>query len=157
MPDGKGSMSITMMMKKGNVSESTTTPCIPLGITAYSYPSRSRYASLFKLRRDDYKGWARGLRAAGYATDRRYPQKLISFIDRYQLYKYDKEVLAEGYPAQKARSSYDYKVHVVEKGDTLYSLSRKYYVPVDELMELNSMEDSTLSVGQKLKIKTEKK
>ena len=118
--------------------------------------SRSRYAALFRLRRDDYKGWARGLKAAGYATDRRYPQKLISFIERYQLYKFDREVLAEGYPAQKAPPTFDHKIHVVVKGDTLYSLSRKYFVSVEELMELNSMKDSSLSIGQKLKIKTEK-
>ncbi|MEX0290057.1 MAG: glucosaminidase domain-containing protein [Flavobacteriaceae bacterium] len=118
--------------------------------------SRSRYASLFRLRRDDYKGWAKGLRAAGYATDRRYPQKLISFIERYELYKFDRQVLEEGYPVQKEPAVYDHKIHIVAKGDTLYSLSRKYFVSVEELMELNSMKDSTLSIGQKLKIKTEK-
>ena len=118
--------------------------------------SRSRYSALFRLRRDDYKGWARGLKAAGYATDKRYPQKLISFIERYELFKYDKEVLAEGYPAQKARLSYNDHVHVVTQGDTLYSLSKKYFVTVDEIMELNSMKNSNLSVGQELKIKSEK-
>ena len=118
--------------------------------------SRSRYSALFRLRRDDYKGWARGLKAAGYATDKRYPQKLISFIERYGLSKYDKEVLAEGYPAQKARLSYNDHVHVVAQGDTLYSLSRKYFITVDEIMELNSMKNSDLSVGQEIRIKTEK-
>src|SRR5690606_1187377 len=39
--------------------------------------SRSRYAFLFHLKKDDYKAWAKGLREAGYATDRHYPQKLI--------------------------------------------------------------------------------
>jgi len=118
--------------------------------------SRSRYSALFRLRRDDYKGWARGLKAAGYATDKRYPQKLISFIERYQLYKYDDKVLAQGYPPQKAGVSYSDHVHVVTRGDTLYSLSRKYFITVDEIMELNSMENSNLSVGQELRIKTEK-
>jgi len=118
--------------------------------------SRSRYASLFNLRKDNYKAWARGLKAAGYATDRRYPQKLISFIERYQLYNYDREVLKQEYSIQKAPKTYDYKVHVVEKGDTLYSISRRYLVPVEELMELNSMDNSSLSIGQELKIKSEK-
>lgn len=118
--------------------------------------SRARYAALFRLRRDDYKGWARGLRAAGYATDKRYPQKLISFIERYELFKYDQEVLAEGYPAQDSLLSYNDHVHIVTQGDTLYSLSRKYFVTIDEIMELNSMKNSNLSVGQALKIKTEK-
>jgi len=118
--------------------------------------SRARYASLFELRRDDYKGWAKGLKKAGYATDNRYPQKLISFIDRYQLYKYDREVLAEGYLVQAEPKKYNYKKHVVQKGDTLYSISRTYFISVDELMKLNDMNSSNLSVGQELKIKSER-
>lgn len=49
-----------------------------------------RYESLFKLKRTDYKGWARGLRQAGYATNPKYPAKLIDLIERYKLYTYDK-------------------------------------------------------------------
>ncbi len=49
----------------------------------------SRYSSLFRLKKDDYKGWAKGLKKAGYAEDPAYPQKLISLIERYELYKYD--------------------------------------------------------------------
>lgn len=48
-----------------------------------------RYASLFDLRRDDYKGWAKGLKKAGYATNPKYPQLLINLIERYNLDKYD--------------------------------------------------------------------
>jgi LysM repeat protein len=43
--------------------------------------------------------------------------------------------------------------HTVEKGDTLYSISRKYNVKVDAIKELNKLSDNTLSVGQKLRIK----
>ena len=43
---------------------------------------RSRYQDLFKLRKDDYKGWARGLKKAGYATDPKYPDKLIAIIEK---------------------------------------------------------------------------
>jgi flagellum-specific peptidoglycan hydrolase FlgJ len=50
---------------------------------------RSHYASLFKLKVTDYKGWAKGLRKAGYATDPSYPSKLIELIERYKLYRYD--------------------------------------------------------------------
>ena len=35
--------------------------------------SRARYAFLFDLRHDDYRAWAKGLKDAGYATDRKYP------------------------------------------------------------------------------------
>lgn len=118
--------------------------------------SRARYASLFDLRRDDYKGWAKGLKQAGYATDKAYPQKLISFIERYQLYKYDQQVLGQGYMVKAEPKTYDYKMHVVKKGDTLYSISRTYYITVDEIMELNGMNSSNLSIGQELKVKSER-
>ncbi len=118
--------------------------------------SRSRYASLFRLRRDNYKGWAKGLKAAGYATDRKYPQKLISFIERYQLFLYDREVIREGYAVYPAKKDYDYKLHIVERGDTLYSISKRYLMPLEDLMELNNMNDSNISVGQELRIRTEK-
>lgn len=50
---------------------------------------RKRYAALFELKITDYKGWAKGLKAAGYATDPKYPDKLIGLIERYELYKLD--------------------------------------------------------------------
>jgi len=53
--------------------------------------NKKRYSKLFKLKITDYKGWAKGLRKAGYATDPKYPKKLISIIERYELYKYDKK------------------------------------------------------------------
>lgn len=52
---------------------------------------RSRYAALFKLNITDYKGWAHGLKKAGYATNPRYAYQLIDIIERYDLYKYDKK------------------------------------------------------------------
>ena len=50
---------------------------------------RDRYSSLFKLNRKDYKGWAIGLKAAGYATDPKYADKLISLIERFKLTRFD--------------------------------------------------------------------
>lgn len=51
---------------------------------------RDRYAFLFDLGVEDYKGWAHGLKKAGYATDPHYAQRLIKIIEDYQLYKYDR-------------------------------------------------------------------
>ena len=48
-----------------------------------------RYTSLFDLDPTDYKGWARGLKKAGYATDPAYAEKLIKIIEDYRLYEYD--------------------------------------------------------------------
>lgn len=50
---------------------------------------RPRYAHLFSLPRTDYKGWAKGLKAAGYATNPAYAQHLITLIERYDLMQYD--------------------------------------------------------------------
>ncbi|MBC6994220.1 LysM peptidoglycan-binding domain-containing protein [Neolewinella lacunae] len=53
-------------------------------------PAKSfRYGFLFRLDPRDYKGWANGLRQAGYATNPRYPELLIGIIERYNLQQYD--------------------------------------------------------------------
>ena len=51
---------------------------------------RDRYKFLFDLKTTDYKGWAYGLKKAGYATDPHYPAKLIKYIEDYKLYEYDR-------------------------------------------------------------------
>lgn len=57
---------------------------------------RSRYAFLFELDADDYKGWAKGLKKAGYATNPKYPALLIKIIEDNNLVAIDAEVMAEG-------------------------------------------------------------
>lgn len=106
---------------------------------------RKRYSKLFDLEKDDYQGWAKGLRAAGYATDRKYPNKLISLIERYQLYRFDADVLGKEITTNDK--------HSVIKGDTLYSISKRYNISVTELKELNSLEDNNLFIGQILFVK----
>jgi flagellum-specific peptidoglycan hydrolase FlgJ len=111
---------------------------------------RGRYASLFKLDKDDYKGWANGLRRAGYATDKRYPQKLISIIERYELYKFDGRISKK----KRAKKNIEY---TVVKGDTLYSISRKYNITVIELQSINGLKGTEISIGQILNINTREK
>ncbi len=48
-----------------------------------------RYKHLLLLPRTDYRNWAHGLKAAGYATDPKYGEKLINIIESLQLYRYD--------------------------------------------------------------------
>lgn len=55
---------------------------------------QDRYKSLFELDPTDYKGWARGLKKAGYATDPKYADKLIKVIEDYGLYRYDTDQAA---------------------------------------------------------------
>jgi flagellum-specific peptidoglycan hydrolase FlgJ len=115
---------------------------------------RRRYAALFELDRDDYEGWAKGLREAGYATDRQYPNKLIDLIERYQLNEYDAEVMGNSKRiANDSRTiivKANGKSHMVQKGDTLYSIARLYNTTVEALQKNNNLEDSNISIGQQL-------
>lgn len=108
---------------------------------------RSRYQDLFKLRKDDYKGWAKGLRKAGYATDPRYPEKLIGIVERYSLQDYDSQVLGTRVNKQQPD---DTKIgtYSVQIGDTLYSISRRFNLTVETLKEYNGLRSNDISIGQ---------
>jgi flagellum-specific peptidoglycan hydrolase FlgJ len=106
---------------------------------------RDRYAKLFRLKKGDYVGWSKGLSAAGYATDRRYPAKLIALIEKYELYQYDKEVMGKRYVALNRSKP---NSHIVVKGDTLYSISKKYGLTVESLKSLNELGSNTINIGQ---------
>ena len=114
--------------------------------------SRSRYSKLFNLKKSDYKGWAKGLKKAGYATDPKYPSKLISIIERYDLDRFDKMVLGGKWePVQEVvASTSSEQVYVVSSGDTLYSIARRFNLTVDKLKAYNKLEDNLISVGQTL-------
>lgn len=112
--------------------------------------SRSRYNSLFELKKDDYRSWANGLKTAGYATDPNYPNKLIGLIERYELYKYDKEVLGNEFQYTTKSTENEY---IIQKGDTLFSLSKKFNVSVEEIKKINNLTDNNLNLGQIIKIK----
>lgn len=123
---------------------------------------RRRYAFLFDYKLRDYKRWAYGLRKAGYATDPKYPSKLIKIIKDYKLYEFDKvkkgayskeiKELNDGESFEKpvVIQKSENNIYEVEKGDTLYSISRKFGVSVTVLKELNNLKDNTISIGQKL-------
>lgn len=122
--------------------------------------SRGRYSSLFSLQKGDYKSWAKGLKSAGYATDSKYPEKLISYIERYDLHQYDLQVLGINDASYKnteinndAIENIDSTLYAVQKGDTLYSISKKFNLTVEELKKLNNFTENTLSIGQKIEIK----
>ncbi|MCC4229729.1 glucosaminidase domain-containing protein [Zunongwangia profunda] len=114
---------------------------------------RRRYAGLFDLDQDDYKGWAKGLRQAGYATDRRYPQKLIELIERYELYRYDADVLERPSPSYTTTFEAKGDSYIVKKGDTLYSISKRYNTSVEEIKRLNNLNGTNIDIGQTLLVK----
>lgn len=131
--------------------------------------SKNRYASLFELNNDDYKGWARGLKKAGYATARNYASMLIGIIEDNELYRYDKQVLSgkfkeadmadlpSGNPSasRTSRASREIKLNNnveyvrVEPGDTPESLRDELDLYQNELFRYNELEkDAVLEPGQ---------
>lgn len=124
---------------------------------SYFLTSRPRYAELFEFQKDDYKSWAYGLKAAGYATDSKYPDKLIGLIEKYQLGRFDAEVLGKDYLPVVASKTIAYNDDVqkykVIKGDSLYSISKKFNISIEELKKKNNLSDNTISLGQSIIVK----
>ncbi len=114
---------------------------------------RSRYSFLFDLKSNDYVGWAKGLKKAGYATDPKYSTKLISLIERYNLSRFDNSNLKTSGLNKKEGKKYDIIIHKVLKGDTLFSISKKYNVDIKDLIDQNKIKNKTIYIGQYIKIK----
>lgn len=79
--------------------------------------SMSWYAFLFKLDPLDYKAWAVGLKKAGYATNPQYTQKLIGYIERYDLHKYSLMALGKWEENQNVNNDKLSKVNQVLQGN----------------------------------------
>jgi len=145
-----------------------------------------RYKGLFELKPTDYRGWAKGLKKAGYATDPQYAQKLIKIIEDYKLYKYDGGVVKEELPETpikieektvdvakeqpEYRETYSYtlnrtvyernKVRFVyaEEGETYASIAEAYNLFHKEILKFNDLsEDKPLSEGDVVYIQAKKK
>ena len=181
-----------------------------------------RYRSLFSLKLTDYAGWAKGLKAAGYATNPRYAQSLISIIQQYNLAQYDKarhydkfmldrikngsaalhpiyifnknyylyarrgdtftglaeetgisrrklarynernkrdrldegEVIWLKKKQKKAPKQYKRVPHVVQAGESMYSIAQKYGIRLESLYKLNHLApDHSIKVGDRLRIR----
>ncbi|PYF75852.1 glucosaminidase domain-containing protein [Pedobacter nutrimenti] len=175
---------------------------------------RKRYSFLFQLDKNDYKNWAYGLKQAGYATNPKYPDMLISTIEKYQLYKYDQpeserqkiiredrvftEINAnipketkkftpvDSPPSQQVISTKPdssavkpdsnvvkpdsatqpqarpqptsaapagtQKYYMVKQGDTLYNISKRFNLSIEDLKTLNNLNDTGIKIGQVLLI-----
>lgn len=89
----------------------------------------SRYARLFSLDRTDYRGWAKGLKACGYATNPNYANSLIGIIETYGLSQYDR---ANTYDRFLERHTADKPVRPGETLHQIYSYNDNYYVEARE-------------------------
>ena len=85
-----------------------------------------RYARLFQLSQRDYKGWARGLKACGYATNPQYASKLIQIIELYKLNEYDKAKRYDRFMA--AHSGTDQPVNAEGLLHPIHIFNKNYYL-----------------------------
>jgi len=130
-----------------------------------AFLKRPRYQALFRLRRTDYKGWAYGLKEAGYATNPDYPQLLIGLIERNDLHQYDRKdkskrsrkvrtpaVRHDNSDAPGIAPASAQNLYTVRKGDTLYSISQRFGLTVEQLKRMNGIKGTTIVPGQKLAV-----
>lgn len=148
---------------------------------AYNHPKESyedhslflkkgaRYAFLFKLNITDYKGWARGLKKAGYATDPSYANRLITIIEDYELYKYDAQGLSkrsvksmEKELKKKPWLANPHQVYianglayvVARDGDTFQMLGKEFDISWKKLVKYNDLhKEYTLGKGDIIYLK----
>ncbi|MBE6286575.1 MAG: LysM peptidoglycan-binding domain-containing protein [Mediterranea massiliensis] len=133
----------------------------------------SRYAFLFKLKITDYKGWAKGLKKAGYATDPSYANRLITIIEDYELYKYDNQGMSkrearrwEKELKKKPWLANPHQVYianglayvVARDGDTFQLLGKEFGINWKKLVRYNDLhEDYTLEEGDIIYLKQKMK
>lgn len=105
--------------------------------------TRKRYESLFNLTITDYKGWAYGLKSAGYATNPKYAEELIKLIEELELYKLDgtastpisssnSELILT---KKKHENNVDYIT--VKKGDSFYQIAKRNGLTLSQLHAYN--------------------
>ena len=112
--------------------------------------SRQRYSSLFNLKKDDYKGWARGLKAAGYATNPKYADRLIEIIQLYKLYQYDKakdydkflsehtkDLSSNGQPLHSIKVFNKNYYLIARRGDTFKSIADEIGISYRKIAKYN--------------------
>ncbi len=123
--------------------------------------TRNRYSSLFNLESTDYKSWAHGLKAAGYATDPNYATKLIKLIDDYDLHKYDIGQIPD---SKISNSKYNQEYYVwgqassmtltghqlmrnngvncvyAESGDTYASIANEFNISLKKILQYNDLD-----------------
>jgi LysM repeat protein len=132
--------------------------------------SHPRYAPLFKLDKTDYKGWARGLQAAGYATNEQYAQRLISIIEDEELHKLDRDKNAGRttvrYRVDGGASHVNYRQRVTrvngircvqaQEGDSFEAIAAYFDIPLWKLLEYNDKRETSIRAGMNIFLKAKK-
>ncbi len=134
---------------------------------------QKRYQGLYQLGRTDYKGWARGLKAAGYATNPAYAESLIRVIEMYNLQQFDTGKYRTQKPATTATqtNSVDefwqrHKIYlnnknhfiIVEIGDDMATISKKTGLSLHKLYKYNDLpRDYAPTEGDLIYLKNKRK
>lgn len=130
-----------------------------------------RYRSLFSLKPTDYRGWARGLKAAGYATNPKYAETLIGIIQLYKLYEYDKAKDYDRFIISHSRSHgtggqalHPIKIYnknyylVARRGDTFKSIAEEVGISYRKLARYNERDKhEALTEGEIIWLKKKQK
>ena len=130
-----------------------------------------RYRSLFNLKSTDYKGWARGLKAAGYATNPQYADKLIELIQLYKLYEYDKAKTADRFMVEHTKDHnvggaalHPIKIFnknyylVARRGDTFKSIGEEVNISYRKIAKYNERsKNDRLTEGEVIWLKKKQK
>lgn len=108
---------------------------------------RPRYAALYELEPTDYVGWARGLKAAGYATNPSYAQLLINIIEQHNLMQYDRlPGTSGGYGMpdedflHRVRLCNDVVYVVVRQGETFSDIAKAADIRESRLRSYNEVD-----------------
>jgi LysM repeat protein len=121
---------------------------------------RGRYSFLFDLEPNDYKGWAKGLKTAGYATNPKYSNLLIALIEKNNLQQYDNMVMpsknhsnsSDGFlfaglskPKTSKHSIYIHNNNIkyikVKSKDTFYKISKEFGIHLGQIYKYNDLSD----------------
>ena len=130
-----------------------------------------RYRSLFSLKTTDYKGWARGLKAAGYATNPQYADKLIEIIQLYKLYEYDKAKTVDRFMVEHTKNHnvggaalHPIKIFnknyylVARRGDTFKSIGEEIGISYKKIAKYNERsKNDRLTEGEVVWLKKKQK
>jgi LysM repeat protein len=138
--------------------------------------TRKHYSNLFTLDITDYKGWARGLKKAGYATNPKYPEILIAVIEENRLYEYDlnpekylqdsvklvipskKEITEQELIFVEKDNINGVSCILVKSGETFYGLSRKHEITIENLKKHNDFpDDYILKAGEYIFLQKKKR
>ena len=132
--------------------------------------SRSRYAPLFELPINDYKAWCYGLKNAGYATDPKYPERLIHLIEKYKLQELNiienapiqnlppREAIASDLTIREVYRFNHIRFVIAKENDSFYKIAHDFNIELEKILEYNELSKSEkLNYGQKFYIEKKRR